>query len=63
MLTKAQFLLRARLKTENADDYWGRLVNLVDRKPGIGIGDRGEYTQPEWNWLQQGKASLTMPWE
>lgn len=62
-MDKATFLKRARARSEQPDDYWAKIADIVQGKPGIGISDRQAYTQRVWNWLQQAKAQLKQPWE
>lgn len=62
-MTKEQLIERALALSGLSNDFWANLAEMVKDKPGIGIADRGAYTQREWNWLQQGKASLRQPWD
>ena len=56
----AEFIFRCKASEV---PFFLNVANMVRDKPGIGITDRGAYTQKQWNWLQQAKDSLRKPWE
>ena len=61
-MTKARLLERARYRADApGDGYWDNLIRMVSPKSGIGITNRGEYSQNEWNWLTQAKSALWEP--
>lgn len=62
-MTKEQFIERALARSTHALDYWANVARMVGKKSGIGISNRKEYSQRQWNWLQQVKPNLQKPWD
>jgi len=66
-MTKDEFVERALAKSrelgEGHDGYWQTIAEIVSTKTGISVMYRGEYTQKQWNWLNQAKEQVRPLWD